>query len=118
MRFRDRLASLGYADYQDYLEGGHWRQFRREFYREKNRVLCEACGGNDSRISLHHKTYERLGRERFEDVVMLCEDCHDRVHSYDGDVEKATANFIQDVYHERLINLFAVYVGQVKRFVR
>jgi hypothetical protein len=28
------------------------------------------------RLEVHHRTYERLGRERPEDLLVLCEKCH------------------------------------------
>lgn len=31
-------------------------------------------------LNLHHVDYSRLGREEFEDVVLLCVDCHEEVH--------------------------------------
>jgi hypothetical protein len=33
-------------------------------------------GGGD----LHHRTYRRLGQERFEDLAPTCRGCHDRIH--------------------------------------
>ena len=30
---------------------------------------------------MHHVDYSRLGREGFEDVVLLCVDCHEEVHA-------------------------------------
>lgn len=29
---------------------------------------------------LHHLTYDRLGSERFEDLLAMCRDCHEAVH--------------------------------------
>lgn len=29
-------------------------------------------------FELHHKTYERLGRERDDDLEVLCKPCHER----------------------------------------
>lgn len=31
-------------------------------------------------MNLHHVDYTRLGREEFEDVVLLCADCHEEAH--------------------------------------
>ena len=116
MGFYDRLAELGYADYADYLQGTHWRHFRYEFYRQKDLVFCECCGNEDPRgIALHHKTYERLGREQFDDVLMLCEDCHDRVHSHAGEIGQATNTLLYDERLRRLTGLFRNYIAECKR---
>jgi 5-methylcytosine-specific restriction endonuclease McrA len=40
--------------------------------------LCNA-GGPDTTLSLHHRTYKRLGHERPGDLTALCVPCHDVV---------------------------------------
>src|SRR4051812_47555513 len=50
-------------------------------------VWCEAYFHEDGwrndmeqqTLEVHHKTYERLGHERDEDLVALCWNCHDGV---------------------------------------
>ena len=32
--------------------------------------------GTGEPLELHHKTYERLGRERIDDLELLCSSCH------------------------------------------
>lgn len=65
-----------------------WLQVRRQWYREwRSRYGCEAtcavCGGEWNLIGgdLHHRSYRRLGRECFEDLIPVDRDCHDRVHA-------------------------------------
>ncbi len=43
---------------------------------------CEHCGTGKSRLELHHRVPEFLGG-RFEpdNLVLLCQDCHDRAHA-------------------------------------
>ncbi len=36
---------------------------------------CERCGAATG-LQLHHRHYETLGRERLEDVEVLCDSCH------------------------------------------
>lgn len=66
--------------YHKYLFSEHWRSFRErafEFYGKK----CADCGTEEGRIEVHHLTYERLGKEELEDVVVLCHDCHMKRHN-------------------------------------
>ena len=30
--------------------------------------------------NVHHKTYDNVGKERPEDLILLCPDCHKKVH--------------------------------------
>lgn len=47
---------------------------------------CVACEGprNLSHGDLHHRCYDRLGDERFEDLIPLDSACHDRLHAIWG----------------------------------
>jgi 5-methylcytosine-specific restriction endonuclease McrA len=47
--------------------------------RRQGVVACAACA-NTKRLTLHHAVYDRLGYERFSDVVLLCHRCHHDVH--------------------------------------
>lgn len=80
MKFRERLQSLGFATYADYLKSPHWVAFRREYKRAGNRMTCLVCAATP--IQLHHQTYVRVGRERFTDVVPLCRSHHEAVHQW------------------------------------
>jgi hypothetical protein len=43
---------------------------------------CMVCAGPWSlrRDDLHHRSYDRLGAERYEDLIPLDRACHDRLH--------------------------------------
>jgi 5-methylcytosine-specific restriction endonuclease McrA len=84
-----RVRKLGYASYRDYLKSEHWQSFRKKFFasikarqmREKYGGLrCEFCEASGI-LHLHHRTYKRLGKEWLGDVVLICENCHNLVHS-------------------------------------
>lgn len=81
MAFADRLLTLGFSSYQNYLKSEHWLAFRSKF-------TGRPCQGCDSlvRVALHHLTYERLGCELETDVMPLCWACHESIHL----VSKAT----------------------------
>ena len=62
------------VDYKNYLQSSIWKQ-RRYAKLEKARFRCEECGECEE-LSVHHKTYERLGNERTDDLIVLCKSCH------------------------------------------
>jgi len=43
---------------------------------------CAACGGRWTLRNgdLHHRDYDRLGHELFDDLFPLCRACHERIH--------------------------------------
>lgn len=71
-------------NYFDYLKTDWWKLFRTEFLRwskKKNKRYCQICK-KTSDFNIHHRIYKNLGNERKMDVVLLCQDCHNRVHKY------------------------------------
>lgn len=74
---RSRLPS---SEYQRYIRSGRWARTRKRYYKWHGRH-CHRCGKRRCRLELHHKTYERLGRERMSDLIALCEDCHHAAHA-------------------------------------
>ncbi len=73
---RARRHSLLYATY---LRSPLWR-LRRRIWIVKAHGRCERCGSR-RRLTIHHRTYVRLGRERRRDVSVLCWDCHRGHHA-------------------------------------
>ena len=73
--------------YADWMASAAWHR-RRESWRKQwvdahgTEPLCVICGGAWTLRGgdLHHRTYARLGHERFADVISLCRPCHDRLH--------------------------------------
>ena len=48
------------------------------------------CGNDQDKLHIHHNTYDHRGYEEYypEDLVCLCEKCHNKYHSYDKLVEE------------------------------
>jgi len=67
------------ARYQSFLGSDHWRELREAKILDSD-GKCEKCGRR-SQLHVHHKTYERRGRERLDDLQVLCENCHYGVHT-------------------------------------
>jgi hypothetical protein len=74
-----QLRRAGYRSHSAYLRSEHWRQFRLAWWRAHPGALCAGCG-SPGPLALHHRTYSRLGAERFEDVDPLCHRCHRLAH--------------------------------------
>ena len=77
--------------YEGYLQSEEWNELREAVsYRCKGK--CQRCGNSGS--ELHHRKYERLGRERPADLEWLCAKCHRGIH------EKRTAAFKTLAWHQ------------------
>jgi 5-methylcytosine-specific restriction endonuclease McrA len=89
--------------YQKYLESDHWKKVKIDYYRERERI-CSACGAK-RRIQLHHLTYKKVGRERPQDLVPLCQSCHKLVHQIlidkGGGLKQVTLEYINNKKNEK-----------------
>ena len=74
MRRRRRHSLL----YTVYLRSPLWR-LRRRIWILRAGGRCQSCRSR-RRLTIHHRTYRRLGHERRADVTVLCWDCHRRQH--------------------------------------
>lgn len=70
--------------YAQYLQTPHWKEFKAQYKADPERLHeCFVCGKME--YELHHMTYERLGKEKLEDIVPLCKTHHRATHA----IEKA-----------------------------
>ncbi len=79
-----RLQKLGYSSYEEYLSSEHWIAFKKRVYawayKLYGKPLCEICKRNNCVLNIHHRSYKRLGKERIGDIILICEDCHLKIH--------------------------------------
>ncbi|WP_354005557.1 HNH endonuclease [Paenibacillus polymyxa] len=68
-----------FTTYKDYLGGRHWQNVRKRFAESKFKNECNVCKSKN-KLNLHHKSYKRVGKERLNDLVYLCESCHNKAH--------------------------------------
>lgn len=73
-----RIRQLGYKDYDDYLLSPAWSDVKRRYRASDMPQMC-ACGATKG-LQMHHKTYERVGQERLEDLAVMCKTCHRDLH--------------------------------------
>lgn len=69
-------------DYEGYLNTEHWHTMRR-LALDAAEERCQLCY-SPQRLQVHHRTYERLGRERLADLTVLCDSCHEAFHRIVG----------------------------------
>lgn len=69
--------------YQIYLESDSWKEKRDTILKRRGRK-CFACRTTEGMITLHHVTYARVGNELPKDLVILCWECHKKVHDLGG----------------------------------
>ena len=74
-----RLPELKSMPYDDYLKTPEWQAQRRKALLLAGHQ-CQVCEAKGIELHVHHKTYERRGEERSEDLIVLCKDCHGSVH--------------------------------------
>lgn len=69
-------------NYQEYLKSKHWKLLRDRFKASKlyKGGICKLCGYNND-VNIHHKSYKRIGHERLNDLLVLCQSCHNQLHN-------------------------------------
>jgi hypothetical protein len=75
------------ADYKTYLASREWA-VRRESVRKRANGKCERCLSAEMQ-SVHHLTYERVGKELLTDLLGVCNPCHEFV-SAKSDIDPMT----------------------------
>jgi len=78
--YTEYLNHMRALKYSDYLLTEHWKHFAKEAIKHY-KYKCVLCNAEHVVLHVHHKTYENLARETFNDVIVLCADCHKMVHS-------------------------------------
>ena len=78
-----KAKSYAWSDvYKEYhrrvTTSSHWQKIKLQaIHNAKNRCqLCNAKG----HLQVHHRTYENLGNEKVEDLIVLCDKCHAKHH--------------------------------------
>lgn len=67
-------------EYKAALQSKRWKLLRR-IHISENDGKCAQCNSAplaNETLELHHLTYERIGKEKFSDVILLCRCCHER----------------------------------------
>jgi 5-methylcytosine-specific restriction endonuclease McrA len=59
------------------MQSAGWRRRRAQALRRTGR-RCQECGARATDV--HHLTYAHLGDERPDELIAVCESCHNRLH--------------------------------------
>lgn len=70
------LCDTEHMPYEMYLRTPQWKTTRR-LKLEQAGHKCQVCAGKN-RLQVHHNSYIRRGRERLDDLAVLCDECHER----------------------------------------
>lgn len=85
-------------NYQDYLSSRKWNR-RKHAFNRTNEKSCAACA-SEMRLLVHHLSYERVGHEPDDDLVILCWPCDEELHIRFGsrrwDLREKTYEFIDE----------------------
>jgi len=73
------ISQMRSMPYKLYLQTKHWQHFRVEALRFAQ-YKCEHCGCENEELNVHHKSYINVGCETFNDVIVLCKECHRIFH--------------------------------------
>lgn len=73
------IQAQTWSTYEEYLKAPQWDGRRKEALKRSG-FRCQVCNKGNCVLDVHHRTYERLGRERDEDLIVLCRGCHGISH--------------------------------------
>jgi 5-methylcytosine-specific restriction endonuclease McrA len=75
----ERELELRRLSYSDYRRTPEWQYRRRQMVQAAERK-CQHCGSYSHRLNVHHRSYDRLGNEDPDDLIVLCVSCHRDLH--------------------------------------
>ncbi len=75
-----RLAELRAMPYAEYIKSPEWNR-RRQVALKIAEHRCQLCNSPDE-LTVHHRSYEHLGAEKYADLIVLCWPCHKLFHEH------------------------------------
>jgi hypothetical protein len=83
--------------YSEKLKDPRWQKMRLQVF-ERDEFCCKRCGDNESPLAVHHLSYI-ANREPWEypleNLITLCESCHQYDYEMRGDYEKQLLSIIK-----------------------
>lgn len=84
-----RVRELGFDNYKQFLKSDNWKDFKNKFYKTKvvqemvekfGQPVCEFCC-TKGKLNIHHWTYKKLGNDVAGYMSLICDECHNTIHS-------------------------------------
>lgn len=97
-------------NYSKYLESDNWKKIREQVLQRDNHK-CTVCGTTDNLV-IHHISYDNIGNEKIEDLITVCEKCHNEIHSTRGwnkSKNKVTKKEIDKMIEDKNIDINKLY---------
>lgn len=100
---RDGRSTCKPRYYHQHIHSKKWQQVK-DYVFERDGYRCRMCG-SAMNLQGHHVSYERLGEDRErDDVITLCRDCHEMIHS-------------RDIFSEGVVSIPLNIVDKVTDFI-
>lgn len=93
-KHHDKSHKTPFIDYKKYLKSKWWKT-RRLVALDKADNKCSQCNST-IHLSVHHLNYTRLNKEKDEDLVVLCRDCHAGEHNIPTELDMEYTNIINE----------------------
>lgn len=90
-------------NYQEYLKSDYW-QTVRDHILSRDGYRCRLCN-LDIDLQVHHRTYDNLGEEKFEDLITLCGFCHSTFHKENNFKYTKMKNREREIADEKLLEM-------------
>ena len=75
-----RLVELRAMPYHASITSPEWNR-RRQVALSIAEYRCQLCNSPDE-LTVHHRSYENLGEEKYADLIVLCWPCHRLFHEH------------------------------------
>ena len=106
---------------KDFSESNYWNKTKYEYIRvmrtlDKKATICECCGKemNPTLIQLHHLTYKNIGKEKFNELIRLCFNCHGKAHGKE-EITVSESRSQKDIKRKNLLTLSSlILIGKYK----
>ena len=84
------------SEYNAYISSSAWKKLCAVKKKQADN-MCQCCNCGSARLSVHHLTYERFKKERLDDLIVVCKDCHEKLDKKrKEEVQKNNARILED----------------------
>jgi len=89
-------------DYSEQLRDKRWKLKRLDILR-RDGFKCQICGYFGDRVNVHHLKYTGMAWDAPDnDLITLCRECHNKLHTDKWPVGKSLAELIALYYGEEI----------------